>query len=105
MESVFVPQQPWKDEMEWQYERFVEKLECESDSAEEEMACLRSKDTEATQKANVPTAFPGRSGNGSAFWYWVPVIDGELIPDHALSLFAAGKYNKVPVIIGNNQNG
>lgn len=103
MESVFVPQQPRKTELEWQYDRFVEQLGCASDSAEEEMMCLRSRDTNVTQEANVPSPFPESSG--APFWYWVPVIDGDLIPDEPLKLFARGEFTKVPMIIGNNQNG
>ncbi|KFA51634.1 hypothetical protein S40293_03906 [Stachybotrys chartarum IBT 40293] len=102
MESVFIPQQPRKTELEWQYDRFVEQLGCVRASAEEEMACLRSKDTRATQQANVPSPFPGSSG--APFWYWAPVIDGDLIPDEPLKLFARGEFTKVPMIIGNNQN-
>lgn len=102
MESVFVPQQPRKTELEWQYDRFVERLGCTSDSAEDEMACLRSIDTNVTQEANVPSPFPESSG--APFWYWVPVIDGDLIPDEPLELFARGEFTKVPMIIGNNQN-
>ncbi|KAH7115407.1 Alpha/Beta hydrolase protein [Dactylonectria estremocensis] len=102
MESVFVPQQPRKTELEWQYDRFVKQLGCASDSAEEEMLCLRGRDINATQEANVPSPFPESSG--APFWYWVPVIDGDLIPDEPLKLFARGEFTKVPMIIGNNQN-
>ncbi|KAJ3544681.1 hypothetical protein NM208_g2920 [Fusarium decemcellulare] len=102
MESVFVPQQPRKTELEWQYQRFVKQLGCTNKSAEKEMSCLRGKDTNATQKANVPSPFPG--SEGAPFWYWVPVIDGELIPDDPLKLFQRGEFTKVPMIIGNNQN-
>lgn len=103
MESVFIPHQPRKTGLQWQYNRFVDKLGCVRDNAEEEMACLRSKDTNATQQANVPGPFPGSSG--APFWYWAPVIDGDLIPDEPLKLFACGEFTKVPMIIGNNQNG
>lgn len=110
MESVFIQQQPRTSEVEWQYERLVANLGCTSNStssgkAGEEMACLRSRDTNATQTASLPSAFPGSAAAETLAWYWVPVIDGDLIPDEPLRLFAKGAFTKVPMIIGNNQNG
>lgn len=47
-----------------------------------------------------PHKLPGGWGSGSAW----PIIDGWVIPDDQHKLYAAGKYNDVPVLIGYNSD-
>ncbi len=47
-----------------------------------------------------PDKLPGGWGSGSAW----PIIDGWVIPDDQHKLYAAGKYNDVPVLIGYNSD-
>jgi para-nitrobenzyl esterase len=45
----------------------------------------------------------GQSGSIGSASFWA-VTDGVVIPSEPLSLFASGKVNKVPVIVGSNAN-
>ena len=78
--------------------QLVEALGC--DEATDPLACLRAQDTEA-----VLAAFGSSIG---IIWgkgpRWVPSVDGVLIPGQPAALIAASSFNKVPTIIGTNQD-
>jgi len=87
-------------ELEFQYERFVQGTGCAG--AGDELACMRSKDTLAIQAANKPTAYPGASGPPK--FYFTPCIDGDFIQDYPIVQFKRGKFIRVPVMFGNDNN-
>jgi para-nitrobenzyl esterase len=55
------------------------------------LTCLRAKTAPATL---VPVS-------GVSWW---PAVDGVVIPDNPLTLFASGSFTKVPTLLGNNKN-
>ncbi len=70
-------------------EDFATAMGCANQSAE----CMRSKSVdEIIEKA-------GRFLNGA-----VRAVDGTVLPDQMQKLMAEGKYHKVPILLGNNQN-
>lgn len=100
-----MPTQPHKTELEWQYNRLVENVGCPNQTAELQMRCLRGKTTEELQQSNRPSPFPGQPSMQSPLWYWTPCIDGSLIPDVPLNMYQRGQFIKIPMIVGNNENG
>lgn len=66
-----------------------------------ELACLRSKSPSELLHA-VPWNFGGMSGTQGADW--LPVVDGFVLPDDPMKLFAAGSFAKVPTLLGDNAN-
>jgi para-nitrobenzyl esterase len=61
----------------------------------ERLTCLRAKPVEALVNA-VPYSTDFRKPGGGV----VPVIDGDLYPEHVFAGIKAGRFNKVPVLIG-----
>jgi para-nitrobenzyl esterase len=59
-------------------------------------ACLRAKDA-----GNVAVSLPD-SALGPARWHFL--ADGYALPDDPLSLFTAGQWNRMPVLLGNNRD-
>ena len=60
------------------------------------LAALRTKSAEALQ-ADMGAAFVGTTGGYSG-----PVVDGWCLPDDVYTIYAKGKQNDVPVLIGSN---
>ncbi|KAJ6785517.1 hypothetical protein PWT90_03808 [Aphanocladium album] len=104
MESTFMPAQPHKSELEWQYDRVVQTLGCKDDSSRREMDCLRLKTTDELQLANIASPIPAMSELYPPVWYWTPCIDEELILESPLQMWKDGKFIRVPMIVGNNEN-
>ena len=65
------------------------------------LECLRSKSVTDVLNA-VPWNFGDLDGTGGADW--LPVVDGFVLPDDPMQLFAAGSFTKVPLTLGNNTN-
>jgi para-nitrobenzyl esterase len=65
----------------------------------EDAAALRSKTAEELLSAANPKV--GMFGRGTKFW---PCVDGYVLPEPPPELFAAGRYNDVPVMIGTTAN-
>lgn len=101
-ESVFLPAQPFPAQLEYQFDRVTEALNCSA--AADPLTCLRGKDTATLQTANVPSAFPGRSDPPLPLFYWTPCIDGDFIQDLPYNLIAEDKFVKVPLLNGNSNN-
>jgi acetylcholinesterase len=88
--------------MEFQFQRFVQDTGCfHSNDA---LSCLRSVDIATIQAANVPSPFPGGSSSPLPLWYFLPVIDGDLIPNELYDLFEQGKFIRVPLLVGDDTN-
>lgn len=94
--SPFFPGTMKVHEREWQFDLFASRAGCKD--VENPLACLRTKDSEVLQKANLGMAFPGR--NGEAMFPYPPVVDGDLLQDFPLTLFTQDKFIKVPAIWG-----
>ncbi|KAI2618516.1 alpha/beta-hydrolase [Hypoxylon sp. NC1633] len=103
-ESVFFPAQPTVADLEWQFDRVLAQTGCNgTDSNNDPMACLRSKDTTTLQATvNRPSAFPSRSG--IPLFYWTPCVDGALLRDSPYTLLARGALVDVPVLAGSTSN-
>lgn len=95
--SPFFPGTMKVHEREWQFELFSSLTDCNKDG-EDPVECLRSKDSETLQKANVEMTFPGRKGE--AMFTYPPVVDGDFLQDHPQALFMQDKFVKVPAIFG-----
>lgn len=100
-ESTFLPTHPPVSELEYQFDRTVERAGCQD--ADSPMACLRDMTRDDLQKLNVPGPFPGRTGN--PLFYWTPCVDGDLLRDSPTALFSSGKFLKVPLLFGTCTDG
>ncbi|OQD82165.1 hypothetical protein PENANT_c023G06290 [Penicillium antarcticum] len=101
-ESTFWPTERTVEQMEFQYDRFVKDLDC--DNASDSLTCLRALKIEPLQKFNIDKPFPGGSTTPSPLWYFLPVVDGDLIPGPLYSLFSQGKFIQVPLIVSDDTN-
>ncbi|KAH8429665.1 putative carboxylesterase [Aspergillus melleus] len=99
-ESPFWPAQPTVAEAESQFDRFANETGC-SDSPNI-LSCLRSLNISTLEQANVLHPLPGASDEPISLWYWLPVVDGDIIPDSLYNLFEEDKYLKVPLLVGSN---
>lgn len=99
-ESPFLPVQRTVAESESQYTRFVENANCGGQT--DALACLRSQDSATLQAADVISRFPGTPED--PIWYFLPVVDGTLVPDELYTLFENGRFNKVPSIVGDDND-
>lgn len=66
------------------------------------MSCLRSLNISTIQSANVASPFPGASKSPLPLWYFLPVIDDTFVTGHMYNLFTAGKFVKVPMLVGDD---
>lgn len=103
-QSLFFPAQPYVRELEYQFERVVRQAGCDNDN-DDQMACLRGKDTAVLQGANVAQPFPGRDDPPMPLFYWAPCVDGEILTDVPYRLFEKGEFIRVPMVVGTNANG
>jgi acetylcholinesterase len=101
-ESTFWPTQRTVGQMEFQYEQFVKDVGCEK--TDDSLVCLRAVDIEIIQKFNVNKPFPGGSTTPVPLWYFLPVVDGDLIRDRLYNLFDQGKFIHVPLIVSDDTN-
>lgn len=88
----------------YQYDRLVNRTECTSAATghEDTLACLRSLSTNALQKQNIGTPFPGASQN--PLFAYNPVVDHDFLQDLTLALFESGRFHNVPAIYGDVSN-
>ncbi|TQW00641.1 hypothetical protein V2A60_001707 [Cordyceps javanica] len=94
-ESPFWPTQRTVSQMEFQYTRLLNTTKCDS------IDCLRRLDTRTLSRASFPSPFPeGKPGDGFPMWYWLPVIDGDLVQDHMYAQFLSGRFKRVPLLVG-----
>ncbi|KAJ5633429.1 hypothetical protein N7490_009768 [Penicillium lividum] len=101
-ESNFWPTQRTVAEMEFQYTRFAQDVGC--GSADDILDCLRAVDIQTIQEYDVDEPFPGGSYSPVPLWYFLPVVDGELVPDILYRLFEEGKVVQVPVMVSDDTN-
>jgi carboxylesterase type B len=101
-ESPFWPTQRTVPEMAFQYQLFVNDTGCNASA--DALSCLRSTDIATIQKYNVRRPFPGGSDSPLPLWYFLPVVDGALVPDRLSSLFEQDKMIHVPLIVTDDTN-
>ena len=87
-----------KTKAETQGKELVTKLSCAA--ASDPLKCLRGKKAD-----DVVNALPLKKG----FFFgagasWGPTIDGKVLPDQPMKMVQDGKANKVPVMLGTNQD-
>ncbi len=104
-ESPFWPTHRTVAESEFQFDRFAANVSCAANQtgAEDVLACLRSKGTATLQSADYgfnEQAFPG--ANGTALWYFLPVVDGNFSDDYLYNQFEQGRIVKIPVLVGDD---
>lgn len=96
-ESPFWPTLRTVTEAESQYSMLLRNTNCSS------LACLRTIGLAEFQAASPSAPFIGAaSDNPLPLWYWLPVVDGSLVPDHMYSLFEKGHFIKVPLMVGDD---
>ncbi|KAJ4397813.1 hypothetical protein N0V93_002050 [Gnomoniopsis smithogilvyi] len=104
-QSPFWPTQRNVSQSEIQFSRFVNSIGCaHARNNSSVMACLRAAPLARIQQANVDVTFEGASG--APIWYWLPVTEGPgtLVPDLLYNSLAAGKFVKVPLMVGDDNN-
>jgi carboxylesterase type B len=101
-ESTFWPTERTVEQMEFQYEEFVENVGCEK--FEDSLACLRAMNIKTIQQFSVGRPFPGGSTTPVPRWYFLPVVDGDLIRDRLYTLFDQGKFIQVPLVVSDDTN-
>lgn len=74
---------------------FVDNVGCAGET--DPLACLRARPLE-----DVMNALPASNDFLGGEVRWFPIVDGLHIPDTPGDLFAAGSFEKVPVILGSN---
>ncbi|KAL7956223.1 alpha/beta-hydrolase [Trichoderma compactum] len=98
-ESPFWPTLRSVADMEFQYRQLLSNANCAS------LDCLRGLDTQALLDAAPDAPFVGAASNNPLpLWYWLPVIDGDLITDHLYNHFERGDFIRVPVLVGDDTN-
>ncbi|KAM0453628.1 hypothetical protein ACHAPV_008962 [Trichoderma viride] len=96
-ESPFWPTLRTVDSMEFQYQQLLANANCSS------LDCLRGLDTQTLISASPNAPFTGAASNNPLpLWYWLPVIDGDLITDHLYDNFERGHFIRVPVLVGDD---
>ncbi|OTA03809.1 dipeptidyl peptidase 5 [Trichoderma parareesei] len=98
-QSPFWPTLRSVHDMEFQYRRVLANANCSS------LNCLRHLDTQAFLDAAPVERFEGVSSSDDAplpLWYWLPVIDGDLVTDHLYSQFQHGHFIRVPLIVSHD---
>ena len=110
-DSLYTPFQPECSYYQYQYDAITDATGCAS--SPDTLACLRSLDSTTFNNANVGYPYPNRpiaSNNTSAYtasagvFPYGPCIDGDLIPESTNSLLAEGKFLKLPLLLGNDND-
>lgn len=83
--------------MEFQYWHLLSNTNCST------LECLRSVDIASFQTATQSLPFPnGASDNPLPLFYWLPVVDDDMVPDRLYNLFERGSFVHVPVLVGDD---
>ncbi|KAI9054419.1 hypothetical protein LZ554_001581 [Drepanopeziza brunnea f. sp. 'monogermtubi'] len=89
------------EESQYQYDALVRRVGCST--SPDTLSCLRNVPvrTLASNNPDIPTP---NGGGGNAAFMWNPCVDGGFLQGTLYSLFAQGKYVKVPSIFGDTTN-
>lgn len=101
-QSPFWPTQRNISQAESQFIDFVDNVGC--GDASDSMVCLRAAPLGSIQAANIDVAFEG--AGGAPIWYWLPVTEGpgSLVPDLLYNSFTSGKFVRVPLVVGDDND-
>ncbi|TAQ83778.1 Carboxylesterase [Chlorociboria aeruginascens] len=88
-------------ESQYQYDGLVQRTGCANST--DTLKCLRSLDISVITANNIYVPTPG-GGNETPVYMYSNVIDEDFTPDYTYSLYAKGKFIKVPVIFGDDTN-
>ncbi|RFU75903.1 hypothetical protein TARUN_6365 [Trichoderma arundinaceum] len=98
-ESPFWPTLRSVADMEFQYQRLLTNTNTSS------LDGLRGLSTQTILSTSINEPFIGAaSSNPLPLWYWLPVIDNDLITDHLYNNFERGHFIRVPVLVGDDTN-
>lgn len=97
-ESTFWPTIRTVGDMVFQYQTLLKETNYTSTDG------LRKLDVKDLLTTAPPQPFHGGPPKAMPFWYWLPVIDGGLVPDQSYNLYQQGRFYRVPVLIGNAEN-
>ena len=100
VQDSFWPPQRTVPEMESQYWHLLSETNCST------LDCLRKVDIAPFQNAtqSIPFADADADNPFPPLFYWLPVIDGGLVPDRLYNLFEKGSFIQVPTLIGDDTN-
>jgi carboxylesterase type B len=97
-ESIFFPTQLQVPQLEFQFDQFANATGCLD--ADDQLACMRSKDSTTLQTANIARPYPGRPG--APLFPYTPCIDGGLIEDFPTRMLEQGRFIKVLILFGDD---
>lgn len=89
-------------QLEYQFDRLTNATGCAT--ATDQLGCLRLLDAKTLQAQNIPLPFPGRTVSPVPLFYWTPCIDGTFLTDLPYNLFTSGRFVRVPLLFGNDNN-
>lgn len=100
VQDSFWPPQRTTVEMESQYWHLLSKTNCST------LNCLRKVEIGHLQNASQSIPFPDDDNPHAMtpLFYWLPVVDGSLVPDRLYNLFERGSFIRVPALIGDDTN-
>lgn len=100
VQDSFWPPQRTVVEMESQYWQLLSRTNCST------LDCLRAVDIARFQNASqsLPFADADKDKPIPPLFYWLPVIDGSLVPDRMYNLFERGSFIRTPILIGDDTN-
>ncbi|KAK2741018.1 hypothetical protein FQN57_005754 [Myotisia sp. PD_48] len=84
----------------YQYDKLVHSVGC--GETPHTLACLRVRSAELLQKA--PANYPLPGAGGPPLYFYSVVVDHDLVQDYLYALLAAGKFIRVPLIVGSDRN-
>lgn len=98
-QNPFWPTLRTVSEMEFQYERLLNQTKCT------DLACLRRLDINTFQQSTRTQALLGAASNNPLpLWYWLPVVDDDLVVGQFYDMFDQGRFIRVPLLVGDDTN-
>ena len=88
-------------ESQYQYDELVARTGCDRPNTDT-LSCLRALSTSELQAQNIGTPFPNTTLR--PLFAYNPTLDNDFIPDHTLTLFSTGLFQKLPAIYGDVTN-
>lgn len=116
-QSTFWPTQRTVAEVEFQFDRLAITTGCATANGSTTanttavLACLRATDLATIQSSNLNLPFPTASDTSAPLWYWLPVTEGPgangeetLVPSNLYSAFETGRFVRVPIVVGDDND-
>ncbi|KAI2117673.1 hypothetical protein LOZ42_002436 [Ophidiomyces ophidiicola] len=87
-------------ESQYMYDSLTNRTGCNDDA--DSLGCLRKLSAEAIQAQNIKLPLPGATK--LPLFMYAPTIDGDLVPDYTYRLIQEGKFLRVPIVFGDDEN-